>query len=118
MDNPQVQPYPHDPNAPHQRGQHPLQGYQFSPEEMRVLQECNRESFFQRSLPLGTMFGVGAYLGVKQGFLSVRINFFCFKRLKHLKFSGKSKIWSNTKSNVGSYCWLFCWKVQLPTKMC
>lgn len=63
-----------DPNNP-QRGHNPnpLAGYQFSPEEMKVLAECNRESFFQRSLPLGTMFGVGAYLGVKQGFFSVSL---------------------------------------------
>lgn len=67
-----VPPY-QDPNVPQQRAHksNPLAGYHFSPEEMKVLAECNRESFFQRSLPLGTMFGVGAYLGVKQGFFAV-----------------------------------------------
>lgn len=60
-------------NVPQRPNANPLAGYQFSQEEMKVLAECNRESFFQRSLPIGTMFGVGAYLGVKQGFLSVSI---------------------------------------------
>ncbi|CAD6998676.1 OCIA domain-containing protein 1 [Ceratitis capitata] len=51
-----------------QAQQHPLANYQFSSEEVRVLRECNTESFFQRSLPLGTALGVGAYLGVKNGY--------------------------------------------------
>lgn len=48
-----------------QRG--PQAPYKFSPEELRVLQECNTESFMQRSLPLGTTFGLTAYLGVQRG---------------------------------------------------
>ncbi|CAH1391751.1 unnamed protein product [Nezara viridula] len=43
--------------------------YRFSSDEMRVLQECNRESFYQRCLPLSTLFGVGTYLGVNSGYL-------------------------------------------------
>ncbi|XP_053961974.1 OCIA domain-containing protein 1 [Anastrepha ludens] len=49
--------------------QHPLANYQFTAEELKALRECNSESFFQRSLPLGTALGVGAYLAVKNGFL-------------------------------------------------
>ncbi|XP_046977484.1 OCIA domain-containing protein 1 isoform X1 [Vanessa cardui] len=41
--------------------------YKFSQDELRVLQECNTESFFQRSLPLGTAFGLTAFFGVQKG---------------------------------------------------
>lgn len=34
---------------------------------MRVIKECNRESFFQRCIPLGTALGVTAYYGVHAG---------------------------------------------------
>ncbi|XP_026742239.1 OCIA domain-containing protein 1-like [Trichoplusia ni] len=43
--------------------------YRFSPEELIVLGECNRESFIQRSMPLGTAFGVATYLAVQKGHL-------------------------------------------------
>ena len=53
----------------------PLQAnYQFSSEELRVFRECNAESFFQRSMPLGTAFGLAAYFGVKQGYIPVSWN--------------------------------------------
>ncbi|XP_075165863.1 OCIA domain-containing protein asrij [Haematobia irritans] len=58
-----------------QRPQHPLANYQFTTDELRVFRECNTESFFQRSLPLGTTFGVAAFLGVKQGILSPNIRY-------------------------------------------
>lgn len=44
--------------------------YQFSPEELKVLQECNRESFFQRSIPFGTTCGVATWFAIQKGFLS------------------------------------------------
>ncbi|XP_032786650.2 OCIA domain-containing protein 1 [Daphnia magna] len=43
--------------------------YKFSPEELRVLKECNYESFYFRSLPMGTALGTLAYYGVKSGYL-------------------------------------------------
>lgn len=49
----------------------PQANYQFSPDELRVLKECNTEAFFQRSLPFGTGFGVAAYFGVKHGYFKV-----------------------------------------------
>ncbi|XP_053664639.1 OCIA domain-containing protein 1 [Anopheles marshallii] len=49
--------------------------YQFSPEELRVLRECNRESFFQRSLPLGTVMGIGAWYAVHNKFLKPSVRF-------------------------------------------
>ncbi|GBP97684.1 OCIA domain-containing protein 1 [Eumeta japonica] len=47
----------------------PARGYKFSPEELQVLKECNRESFYQRSVPIGTALGVSAYYCVQNGFL-------------------------------------------------
>lgn len=43
--------------------------YQFNAEELRVLKDCNRESFFQRCLPFSAILGGGIYYGVKAGFL-------------------------------------------------
>ncbi|XP_059613261.1 OCIA domain-containing protein 1 isoform X2 [Phlebotomus argentipes] len=74
--NPQQQYYqppagaPGQPNDHHpQHPQHPRANFQFSAEELRVLKECNRDSFYQRSLPLSTALGMAAFLGVKRGFL-------------------------------------------------
>lgn len=50
-------------------------GYQFSPEELKVLQQCNRDSLFQRSLPLGTTFGLAVWYAIKQGMLQPGIKF-------------------------------------------
>lgn len=51
----------------------PSAEYKFTPDEMRVLRECNTESFFQRSLPLGTLLGLSTYYGVKAGYLKSHI---------------------------------------------
>ncbi|KAB0792030.1 hypothetical protein PPYR_13991 [Photinus pyralis] len=48
---------------------HNQQQYRFTPEELRVLKECNRESFYQRSLPLCALLSGGIYYGVKTGLL-------------------------------------------------
>jgi len=45
-------------------------GYQFTKEELAVLKQCNTESFFQRSMPIATFFGVGTWAAVQRGFLS------------------------------------------------
>lgn len=45
------------------------QPYQLSPEEIRVLKECNSESFYKRCLPISTFLGTSTFLGVKNGFL-------------------------------------------------
>ena len=42
---------------------------------MRVLKECNKEAFYQRSLPIATTLGVGAYLGVKNGMIRGSIKY-------------------------------------------
>ncbi|KNC29649.1 hypothetical protein FF38_08678 [Lucilia cuprina] len=64
-----------NPNDAQLQQQHPLANYQFSSEELRVFRECNTESFFQRSLPLGTTFGLAAYFGVKQGFIPPNVKY-------------------------------------------
>ncbi|KAF2892778.1 hypothetical protein ILUMI_13395 [Ignelater luminosus] len=56
-------PFP-GPNAPRQHSP-----YKFTPEELRVLKECNKESFFHRCLPISALIGGGLYYGVKAGFL-------------------------------------------------
>lgn len=50
-------------------------GYQFSPEELQVLKECNRESFFQRSVPIGTGLGVATWFAVQNGYLKPSARF-------------------------------------------
>lgn len=62
-----------------------LQNYQFSPEELRVLRECEVESFYQRSLPLGFGMGLGAFLGVRNGILKVSKFQQKIKKQFHLK---------------------------------
>lgn len=61
--------------APHDRQQHPLENYQFSPEELRVIKQCDVESLIQRSIPIGTGFGLAAYYAVKGGYLKVSSSF-------------------------------------------
>ncbi|XP_059489297.1 OCIA domain-containing protein 1 [Neocloeon triangulifer] len=43
--------------------------YKFTADEVRVFKECNRESFYQRSLPIGTLLGFGTFYATKAGFL-------------------------------------------------
>lgn len=50
--------------APQQNAQ-----IKFSSEELRVLQQCNRESFYQRSLPFSSVMGVATYWAVKSGYM-------------------------------------------------
>uniref|UniRef100_A0A1L8DCM4 OCIA domain-containing protein n=1 Tax=Nyssomyia neivai TaxID=330878 RepID=A0A1L8DCM4_9DIPT len=76
MANPGQQPYEQPPgpggfpdDQQRQRHRHPMANYHFSAEELRVLKECNIESFYQRSLPMGTALGLAAYFGVKGGYL-------------------------------------------------
>lgn len=47
--------------------------YKYNAEEMKALNECAMESFFQRSLPLATILGIGTHFAVKNGYLQVII---------------------------------------------
>lgn len=62
-------PFP-GPNAPKRP-----QTYKFTPEELEVLRQCNRESFFQRCLPLSTILGAATFYAVKTGFIAGNRNF-------------------------------------------
>lgn len=50
-------------------------GMQFSPDELRVLKECEIESLTKRSIPLGTLFGVGCWSAVQRGYLKPNANY-------------------------------------------
>lgn len=47
-----------------------LQGHVLTPEEIRVFQECSRESFIYRALPLGLAASIGVQYAVKVGYLA------------------------------------------------
>lgn len=49
--------------------------YQFSPEEIRVLKECDSEALVQRSIPLSTGFGILTWAAVQRGFLSPSVKY-------------------------------------------
>ncbi|KAK9882053.1 hypothetical protein WA026_018903 [Henosepilachna vigintioctopunctata] len=40
----------------------------FTLEEIKVIKDCNRESFFKRCIPISTILGLGTYYGVKSGY--------------------------------------------------
>ncbi|XP_046977486.1 OCIA domain-containing protein 1 isoform X2 [Vanessa cardui] len=46
---------------------HPLRYYEFSPEEIKALEECDKESFYQRCIPFSSVFAAITYAGVKNG---------------------------------------------------
>ncbi|XP_050360454.1 OCIA domain-containing protein 1 isoform X1 [Nymphalis io] len=48
---------------------HPLRYYEFTQEEIKALEECDKESFYQRCLPFSTFFAAITYAGVKNGTL-------------------------------------------------
>lgn len=51
------------------------QQYTLSADEMRVLKECNKESFFKRCLPLSAFLASSTYLGVKNGYLKPSVKY-------------------------------------------
>ncbi|KAG6461870.1 OCIA domain-containing protein 1 isoform X2 [Manduca sexta] len=73
---------PHTPfqQSPHQPGM-PVQQHKFSPDELRVLAECNRDSFYQRCLPIGTALGLTAYAAVQRGHLKPNPRFGAFPKV-------------------------------------
>lgn len=50
-------------------------GMQFSAEELAVLQQCDMEALVQRSIPIGTLCGVGTWMAIQRGFLSAHKTF-------------------------------------------
>lgn len=41
--------------------------YEFTQEEMKALEECDRESFYQRCMPLSTLFATVTYAAIRCG---------------------------------------------------
>ncbi|KAJ0183593.1 hypothetical protein K1T71_000016 [Dendrolimus kikuchii] len=68
------------PNPPPSGPTIPAQ-YRFSQDELRVLGECNRESFFQRSLPLGTGLGLATLAAVQRGHFKPNPRFGAFPKV-------------------------------------
>lgn len=54
------------------------QNYRFSPEELRVIAECETEAFRYRSLPWSLGLGTATLLAVKNGIFQVRKNEYFF----------------------------------------
>lgn len=60
------------------------QNYRFSPDELRVIKECELESFYNRSLPFGLGLGTASFLAVRNGYLKVsEIWFSCYCDHRH-----------------------------------
>ncbi|XP_047115554.1 OCIA domain-containing protein 1 [Schistocerca piceifrons] len=53
----------------------PQMPYRLTMEEVRVLRQCNRDSFYQRSLPFATILGGTTYLAVKSGYFKAHPRF-------------------------------------------
>lgn len=50
-------------------------GIQFSAEDMEVIKQCEIESLIQRSIPIGTIFGVATFAAIKRGLLQPSAKF-------------------------------------------
>ncbi|XP_049884500.1 OCIA domain-containing protein 1-like [Pectinophora gossypiella] len=49
---------------------HPLRYYEFTQDEIKVLEECDKESFYRRCVPFSTLFATITYAAIKYGFLN------------------------------------------------
>ncbi|PZC74722.1 hypothetical protein B5X24_HaOG207299 [Helicoverpa armigera] len=54
---------------------HPLRYYEFTQEEMRALEECDRESFFQRCVPFSALLATITYAAIKNESLRTNPHF-------------------------------------------
>ncbi|CAG4984580.1 unnamed protein product [Parnassius apollo] len=48
--------------------------YEFTPEEIKALEECDKESFYQRCLPFSTLFATMTYAAIRTGLFSEIMN--------------------------------------------
>ncbi|CAF4743185.1 unnamed protein product [Pieris macdunnoughi] len=60
---------------------HPLRYYEFSPDELKALEECDKESFYQRCLPFSTLFATVTYAAVKYGHFKPNPRFGAFPKV-------------------------------------
>ncbi|XP_076345010.1 OCIA domain-containing protein asrij isoform X2 [Tachypleus tridentatus] len=92
-----------DYSSPNQYDQQPLslpQKYRFTPEELRVLRECNRESFYYRCLPLAASAMLLVQYGIKKGFLQSSPRWSSTLKLVGAGFAG----WIVGKISYQSHC--------------
>jgi len=73
-------PPPHQQQGPGQQGQnagvrHNPGPPQLTPEDQRVLRECNSESFWYRSLPVASVLSATAHILVKQGIMKPNLRY-------------------------------------------
>ncbi|XP_063372609.1 OCIA domain-containing protein 1 isoform X1 [Cydia amplana] len=55
-------------NPPVKNITHPLRYYEFTRDEIKALEECDKESFYRRCLPFSTLFATATYAAVKYGY--------------------------------------------------
>ncbi|XP_075990552.1 OCIA domain-containing protein 1-like [Anticarsia gemmatalis] len=67
---------------------HPLRYYEFTQEEMKALEECDKESFYQRCLPFSTIFATVTYAAIRYGTLKKNIHFGAVPKLMFAVFLG------------------------------
>ncbi|XP_026500643.1 OCIA domain-containing protein 1-like [Vanessa tameamea] len=69
---------------------HPLRYYEFTQEEIKALEECDKESFYQRCLPFSSVFAAITYAGVKNGILRRNPHFGAAPKVMFAAFIGYS----------------------------
>ncbi|KAM3969015.1 OCIA domain-containing protein 1-like [Aphomia sociella] len=60
---------------------HPLRYYEFTQDEIKALEKCDKESFYQRCLPFSTLFATVTYAAIKYGYLKRNPHFGVFPKV-------------------------------------
>ncbi|XP_063837706.1 OCIA domain-containing protein 1 isoform X1 [Ostrinia nubilalis] len=60
---------------------HPLRYYEFTQDEIKALEECDRESFYRRCVPFSSAFATATYAAIKTGHLRANPRFGAFPKL-------------------------------------
>ncbi|XP_013162389.1 PREDICTED: OCIA domain-containing protein 1 isoform X1 [Papilio xuthus] len=60
---------------------HPLRYYEFTQEEIKALEECDKESFYHRCLPFSTLFATLTYAAIRNGHLRPNPRFGAFPKV-------------------------------------
>ncbi|XP_026759444.3 OCIA domain-containing protein 1-like [Galleria mellonella] len=60
---------------------HPLRYYEFTQDEIKALEQCDKESFYQRCLPFSTLFATVTYAAIKFGCLKRNSHFGVYPKL-------------------------------------
>ncbi|XP_026742240.1 OCIA domain-containing protein 1-like [Trichoplusia ni] len=67
---------------------HPLRYYEFTQEEMKALEECDRESFYRRCLPFSTLLATATYTAIKCELLNRNPHFGALPKVMVAAFVG------------------------------